>query len=99
MTEPDQYLLGDSEAEQDRFERQALEHAEDSASHFRQVGLAPGQSVVEVGCGRRGCLDIRADAAGPTGSVIGVERSEDVVARAQRIICQSRFGECRYALR
>ena len=39
MTEPDQYLLGYSEAEQDRLERQALELAEDSASLFRQVGL------------------------------------------------------------
>jgi hypothetical protein len=39
MTEPDQYLLGYSEAEQDRLERQALELAEDSASFFRQVGL------------------------------------------------------------
>ncbi len=79
MTEPDQYLLGYSEAEQDRFERQALELADDSASLFRQVGLASGQSVVEIGCGPRGCLDMRADAVGPTGSVIGVERSEDVV--------------------
>ena len=39
MTEPDQFLLGYSEAEQDRLERQALELAEDSASLFRQVGL------------------------------------------------------------
>ena len=39
MTEPDQYLLGYSEAEQDRLERQALELAEDSASLFRQVTL------------------------------------------------------------
>lgn len=99
MTEPDQYLLGYSEAEQDRLERQALELAEDSASLYRQVGLAPGQSVVEIGCGPRGCIDMRADAVGPIGSVIGVESSEDVVARAQRVICQSRFGDCRYALR
>ena len=39
MTEFDQYLLGYSEAEQDRLERQALELAEDSASLFSQVGL------------------------------------------------------------
>ena len=39
MTEPDQYLLGYSEAEQDRLERQALELAQDSASLFRPVGL------------------------------------------------------------
>jgi ubiquinone/menaquinone biosynthesis C-methylase UbiE len=86
MTEPDQYLLGYRGAEQDRLERQALELAEDSAWLFRQVGLAPGQSVVEIGCGPRGCLDMLADAVGPTGSVIGVERSEDAFARAQTVI-------------
>jgi len=73
--------------------------ADDSASRFRQVGLKSGQSVVEIGCGPRGFLDVRADAAGPADSVISVERSEDAVARAQRLICRSRFGECRYALR
>src|SRR5260370_9474497 len=85
MTEPDQYLLGYREAEQDRLQRQALELADESAWLFQQVGLAPGQSVVEIGCGPRGCLDLLAEAVGPTGSVVGVERSEDAVGRAQKL--------------
>src|SRR3954451_5033592 len=86
MGEPDQYLLGYRELEQDRLERQALELADDSTWLFRQIGLASGQSVVEIGCGPRGCLDLLAAAVGPAGSVIGIERSADAVTRAQRLI-------------
>ena len=84
MTEPDQYLLGYREAEQDRLQRQALELADDSAWLFNQIGLAPGDSVVEVGCGPRGCLDLLAHVVGPQGSVIDVERSWEAAARAQK---------------
>ena len=84
MAEPDQYLLGYREAEQDRLQRQALELAADSAWLFAQIGLAPGSTVVEIGCGPQGCLDLLAEAVGPTGTVIGVERSEDAVVRAQK---------------
>jgi ubiquinone/menaquinone biosynthesis C-methylase UbiE len=86
MTEPDQYLLGYREAEQDRLQRQALELSDESAWLFRQVGLAPGHSVAEIGCGPRGCLDLLAEAVGPTGRVIGIERSEDAVARGQKFV-------------
>jgi SAM-dependent methyltransferase len=86
MAERDQYLLGYRDAEQDRLQRQALELAEDSAWLFTQVGLAPGQSVIEIGCGPQGCLELLADLVGPTGRVIGVERSEDAVFRAQKHI-------------
>jgi hypothetical protein len=56
MTEPDQYLLGYSEAEQDRLERQALELAVDSASLFRQVGLPLRAVWLPVWLtGRAGC--------------------------------------------
>ena len=86
MAESDQYLLGYRELEQDRLERQALELADDSTWLFRQIGLAPGQSVVEIGCGPRGCLELLAAVVGPAGSVIGVERSPEAVERAQRLV-------------
>ncbi|MBV8162022.1 MAG: methyltransferase domain-containing protein [Acidimicrobiia bacterium] len=79
-------MLGYREAEQDRLQRQALELADDSAWLFRQAHLAPGDSVVEVGCGPLGCLELLAEAVGPSGSVIGVERSEDAVARAEKYV-------------
>lgn len=89
MSEPDQYLLGYLGAEQDRLQRQALELADDSTWLFTQVGLAPGQSVAEIGCGPRGCLDLLADLVGPGGSVVGVERSEDAVVRARKFVADN----------
>jgi ubiquinone/menaquinone biosynthesis C-methylase UbiE len=86
MSQNDQYLLGYRQAEQDRLERQALELAGDSTWLFEQIGLSPGQSVVEVGCGPWGCLSLLAEAVSPTGTVIGVERSNDAVARAQKAV-------------
>jgi ubiquinone/menaquinone biosynthesis C-methylase UbiE len=91
MGERDQYFLGYRELEQDRLQRQALELAGDSRWLFDRVGLAPGQSVVEIGCGPRGCLDLLAGIVGPDGSVIGVERSEEAVTRARTVVAELGF--------
>jgi SAM-dependent methyltransferase len=86
MSGQDQYLLGYRDAEQDRLQQQALELADDSMWLFEQVGLSPGDSVVEIGCGPRGCLDLLAGLVGPTGKVVGVERSDDAVRRARQFV-------------
>ena len=86
VSEPDRYFLGYREAEQDRLQRQALELADDSAWLFDRVGVSSGQSVVEVGCGPRGCLDLLAARVGPTGVVIGVEPSDEAVSRAREYV-------------
>jgi SAM-dependent methyltransferase len=86
VSEADQYFLGYREAEQDRLERQALELAGDSERLFDRIGVAPGMSVAEIGCGPRGCLDLLADRVGPSGRVVGVERSDDAVARASAFV-------------
>jgi len=98
VAEPDQYLLGYREAEQDRLERQAQELRGDSHALFTQVGLTAGQSVVEIGCGPRGCLDLLADIVGPEGRVVGVERGDDAVARARRFVSNNGIGNVRVEL-
>ena len=85
VSETDQYFLGYREAEQDRLERQALELAGDSEWLFDRIGVSPGMSVAEIGCGPRGCLDLLAERVGPSGRVVGVERSEDAVVRASAL--------------
>jgi trans-aconitate methyltransferase len=60
MTVVDQYFLGYRPAEQERLQEQAMLLAGDAAWLFDQVGLRAGQSVVELGCGPRGCLDLLA---------------------------------------
>jgi len=77
LTGPDQYVLGYRRAEQERLQQQAQQLAGESRWLFEQIGVAAGARVLEIGCGPRGCLDLLAERVGPSGSVIGVERSQE----------------------
>ncbi len=84
----DQYFLGYRQAEQKRLQQQAEQLADDSSWLFDQIGVGPGAHVVEIGCGPRGCLDLLAGRVGPTGKVVGVERSEDAVDLARQLVAE-----------
>jgi SAM-dependent methyltransferase len=86
MPELDQYFLGYRMAEQERLRQQALELAPESQWLFDQIGIRHGERVVEVGCGPQGCLDLLSERVGATGSVVGVERSEDAVKLAREFV-------------
>jgi ubiquinone/menaquinone biosynthesis C-methylase UbiE len=88
MSEPDQYLLGYRQAEQERLQRQAHQFAHESSWLFDQMGVTSGARVVEIGCGPSGCLRILADLVGLSGSVVGVERSDDAVTFARNLISE-----------
>jgi SAM-dependent methyltransferase len=90
VTEPDQYFLGYRDAEQARLQRQARELAHEARALFERIGLGAGARVVEIGCGPQGCLDLLSELVGPSGHVVGVERSEDAVALARRLVAE--FG-------
>jgi trans-aconitate methyltransferase len=79
MTESEQYVLGYRRAEQERLQRQAQQLAHESNSLFDRIGVAAGARVVEIGCGPEGCLELLAKRVGPSGTVVGVERSQDAV--------------------
>jgi SAM-dependent methyltransferase len=84
VAEVDQYFLGYRQAEQERLQRQALELAPEAEWLFDQIGVQAGARVVEIGCGPQGCLELLSQRVGPTGSVVGVERSEDAVELARK---------------
>ena len=48
-----------------------------------RLGLAPGAQVIEFGCGPHGALPIFAEAVGPEGFVVGVDRDEGALERAR----------------
>ena len=91
MTEPDQYVLGYRAAEQQRLQRQAQQLANESSWLFDRIGIADGARVVEIGCGPQGCLDLLSSRVGPSGRVVGVERSADAVVLARQLIAERRL--------
>jgi ubiquinone/menaquinone biosynthesis C-methylase UbiE len=86
MQQPDQYLLGYRGAELERLQQQAQQLAHESVWLFDQIGIRSGARVIEIGCGPHGCLDLLAERVGPSGSVVGVERSADAVDLARKLI-------------
>jgi ubiquinone/menaquinone biosynthesis C-methylase UbiE len=67
------YPLGSSLGESARLQRQAKELAADSAALLDRVGLLPGQSAIDLGCGPRGILDMLAERVAPAGRVVGLD--------------------------
>lgn len=52
-------------------------------------GLRPGDRVLDVGCGPGYFTRILAEAAGPDGSAVGLDASEDAIAQARRVTRQA----------
>ena len=67
------YALGSSPGESVRLQRQADELAADSQYLLDRVGLRPGHSVIDLGCGPRGILDMLAGRVAPAGRVVGLD--------------------------
>jgi len=67
------YPLGSSRGESERLQRQAQELAADSTALLDRVGLRPGQSAIDLGCGPRGILDLLAERVAPAGRVVGLD--------------------------
>jgi SAM-dependent methyltransferase len=88
MTEADQYVLGYRQAEQERLQQRAQQLAHESSWLFDQIGVAQGARVVEIGCGPHGCLELLAERVGPSGRVVGIERSPDAVALARTLVSE-----------
>lgn len=92
MAHDHQYFLGHRSVEQRRLQQQALELAGESASLFDQIGIAQGSRVVEIGCGPQGCLELLSCRVGLTGSVVGVELSDDAVKLAREFLSERRIS-------
>src|SRR5512136_3019844 len=95
MATTDPYFLGYRDAEQERLQRQAQELDQEARWLVDQIGLPAGARAVEIGCGPRGCLDLLAERVGPSGEVMGVERSDEAVGMARKFIAERNLSNVR----
>src|SRR6188472_2602666 len=86
MAESDHYLLGRGEAEEARLRRQIADLAPDSDAQFEKIGIKAGERILDLGCGNGGVLHLLGKRVGPTGSVLGIERSPHFAGLARRFV-------------
>jgi cyclopropane fatty-acyl-phospholipid synthase-like methyltransferase len=83
MTDSDSgYEFGSAEDELARLELQGRALAPATRMIFAAAGLRPGMRVLDLGCGAGDVTFAAADMVGPEGSVVGLDRSPDALARA-----------------
>lgn len=80
------YALGSNIAESARLQRQADELAPDSSALLDRVGLRPGDSAVDLGCGPRGILELLFQRVSPGGRVVGLDGDPAHVAMASELV-------------
>jgi ubiquinone/menaquinone biosynthesis C-methylase UbiE len=82
------YVLGHSEQELARLERQAEIFSVETRDWMRRAGLKSGMRVLDVGCGVGDVSIIAAEMVGSTGSVVGIDNAAAALpmahARAKR---------------
>lgn len=77
------YALGHSEPEIRRLILQAAVLQPMTERLLRSTGLIPGSRVLDLGCGPGDLSLLAAELVGPSGAVLGVDRSEEALATAR----------------
>jgi SAM-dependent methyltransferase len=83
----DVYALGADTDETARLRRQSEElqpEARTLLARLAELGLRPGQTALDLGCGPRGTLDLLAEAVSPGGRVVGLDADPAHVAAARQ---------------
>jgi ubiquinone/menaquinone biosynthesis C-methylase UbiE len=78
-----QYALGSTGAEHERLMRQGAYLASFTEGFFRDAGIGSGLRVLDIGSGVGDVAMLVARMAGPSGSVVGVERDAVSIGRAR----------------
>ena len=91
-----EYALGHSDRELDRLTLQAKLFEPFTRQLYEEAGLGPGMRVLDVGCGSGDVAFLAADLVGSGGSVVGVDRAQAAVTRANARAQSSRLANVRF---
>src|SRR5215471_11622935 len=84
-----QYVLGSTDAEQERLIRQAARLDPYTERLFRDAGMSRGQRILDIGSGVGDVAMLAARLVGPSGEIVGVERDERSIARARARVAEA----------
>jgi ubiquinone/menaquinone biosynthesis C-methylase UbiE len=90
------YFLGHSDVEIERLALQNDFYREATENALRRAGLAQGMRVLDIGSGGGDVSLIAAELVGPSGFVLGLDRSPDAVAAAGRRVEQAGIAHVRF---
>jgi ubiquinone/menaquinone biosynthesis C-methylase UbiE len=82
----DVYALGRNPDESTRLRRQSDELRPQTAELLDRIGLGPGQSAIDLGCGPSGILDLLSAAVSPGGHVVGLDADPAHTALATQYV-------------
>jgi ubiquinone/menaquinone biosynthesis C-methylase UbiE len=85
------YALGRDPAESARLQRQSDELRNDSAALLDRVGIRPGQSAIDVGCGPSGIIELLSERVSPGGRVVGLDADPAHIAMARQLAAERRL--------
>jgi SAM-dependent methyltransferase len=77
------YVLGTSEREHQRLIEQSQFYGELTEELLRRAGIQAGMRVLDIGCGAGDVTLLVASLVGPTGSVIGIDRTQESIQMAR----------------
>ncbi|WP_187415204.1 methyltransferase domain-containing protein [Nonomuraea sp. PA05] len=82
------YLLGASSAERRRLLSQGDLLRDAARQLLGRLALPAPARAIDVGCGPLGVLDLLSDAVGPSGSVVGLDDNEQMIAWARQSVAR-----------
>ncbi|MBE9374523.1 class I SAM-dependent methyltransferase [Saccharopolyspora sp. HNM0983] len=80
-----EYVFGEATDDDVRLRAQSAVLDPLTARLFDQAGLAPGMRVLDIGSGAGNVALLAAEAVGPRGGVVGIDRDPHVLERARRL--------------
>jgi SAM-dependent methyltransferase len=92
----DPYALGRSAQEHARLRAQAQVWAAATGRLLDQVGLAPGASCLDAGCGPGETMRLMAHRVGPSGRVVGIDIDAALGATTEAVLHGAGHRQCRF---
>src|SRR5690348_16218082 len=90
------YALGHSRQEYDRLRTQARVWEDATGKLLDRVGLGPGASCLDAGCGPGETMRLMAERAGPSGRVLGIDTDASLGAMALATLHDAGHRQCSF---